>query len=148
MKFEIINNTNRRVPGAHIEKSISYITKKMKSKYKLELNKNQSVVLAFISVPAMKKMNKQFRNKNKVTDILSFDPIEPDSLGELVICYDQIKKQAKEHSLAIKFELDYMIIHGILHLLGFDHEKSAKEAQKMFDIQDDIFAQWLQKAKS
>lgn len=81
----------------------------------------------------------QFRKKNYATDILSFAGDLEDSLGELVLCSQVLQKQAKEHKLTFNEELGYMLTHGVLHLMGFDHEKSKKEAKIMHDIQDLIF---------
>jgi probable rRNA maturation factor len=56
---------------------------------------------------------------------------------------DVIAVQAREHGLLVREELGYMIIHGFLHLLGYDHEKSPGAAEKMFNIQDQLFEKLL-----
>jgi len=61
------------------------------------------------------------------------------SLGELILCPQVLKAQAKEHDFSFQEELGYMIIHGVLHLLGYDHEKTSHQAKKMFRLQDQIF---------
>ncbi|MNT92934.1 Endoribonuclease YbeY [compost metagenome] len=55
------------------------------------------------------------------------------------MCPDVLKKQAKDHDLTYKHELGYMLLHGVLHLLGYDHETSEEDAEKMFKIQDEAF---------
>jgi probable rRNA maturation factor len=50
-----------------------------------------------------------------------------------------LKRQAREHKLSFQHELGYMVLHGILHLLGYDHETSEADAEKMFAIQDEVF---------
>ncbi len=88
-----------------------------------ENKETKTLSLAFISKEEIKKLNKKFRGKNKPTDVLSFELSEKDYLGEIIIC-PEIVKEKKE-------DMRQVFIHGILHLLGYDHEKSEKEAQKM-----------------
>jgi probable rRNA maturation factor len=84
-------------------------------------------------------MNFQYRKKKYETDVLSFDGDFQESFGELVLCPQVLKKQSLQHDLSFRQELTYMLIHGILHLLGYDHETSEKDAQRMFHIQDSLF---------
>ncbi len=76
----------------------------------------------------IKELNKKYRRRNKSTDVLSFGYGDSD---EIVICLQEIKKNAKKFRSTFKKELVRVLIHGILHLLGYDHEKSGKEAQIM-----------------
>lgn len=116
---------------------------KKQKKHSSELDKMVGVI--FVDKGEMKKLNLKFRKKNKPTDILSFEGIDASELGELVICTEVIKSQAKEHGLKIREELGYMLIHGYLHLLGYDHEKSPRQAKAMFKWQDEIFETLLHK---
>ncbi len=93
----------------------------------------------FLSSSEMKIINRQFRKKNKPTDILSFLSVDPDSLGELLLCTDVLKAQAVRHGHSFNDEVTYMLIHGILHLLGYDHEVSQKEEKLMFCLQEKCF---------
>ena len=84
--------------------------------------------LAFISDRRMKELNKFFRGKDSTTDVLSF-PHEPDefdvdktNLGDIVISAEQAQRQAKENGLTLDNEIKQLILHGILHLCGYDHE--------------------------
>ena len=92
----------------------------------------------------MRKLNKQFRKKNKTTNVLSFSeievpfekfkigrPVKHKGLGEIVICLREVKKNAKKLGIEFQDEFTKTIIHGVLHLLGYDHEKSAEQKQKM-----------------
>jgi len=104
-----------------------------------------SVVLT--SDREIKVLNKEHRNKNKATDVLSFPQYEPReiqgkirsikdsggrSLGDLVISEDTLISQAKSFGVSTSVELDRLLVHGILHLCGYDHEKvSRKEAERM-----------------
>jgi len=88
-------------------------------------------------------LNRTFRGHDYATDVLSFAPIESGSIGELVFCTPVLKRQAKQHRLSPKNEFLYLFIHGILHLLGYEHEKSDKAAKRMYRLQDSIFAEIL-----
>ena len=95
--------------------------------------------IALIGPGKMRKLNKRYLGKNRVTDVLAFGknqkfPIIPKSklgLGEIVICLREVKKNAKKFKSSFEKELARVLIHGILHLVGYDHEKNEKEAQKM-----------------
>lgn len=83
----------------------------------------------------MIRLNKTYRNQAKVTDVLSFSSGEPffgqGFLGTLVICDSVLEKQAKEEGHSARDELRVLLVHGILHLLGFDHERGPKDAEIM-----------------
>ena len=88
--------------------------------------RNASV--AFISDRRMKELNSFFRGRNTTTDVLSF-PHEPDAfdtdknnLGDIVISAEQAARQAADNGLALEVEIKQLILHGLLHLCGYDHE--------------------------
>lgn len=87
-----------------------------------------------ISSPEMKKLNSQYRGKDYATDVLSFGAPEPflslGYLGELVVALPVLKAQARELKHSPDTELSVLLAHGILHLLGMDHEKGAKHARE------------------
>lgn len=87
-----------------------------------------------ISSPEMKKLNSQYRGKDYATDVLSFGAPEPflslGYLGELVVALPVLKAQARELRHSPETELSVLLAHGILHLLGMDHEKGAKPARE------------------
>lgn len=109
-------------------------------------NAQKELTLVFLDKKPAHKINFEFRQKDYATDVLSFDSMDPDSLGELILCPDVLKRQALEHQLSYQHELGYMLLHGVLHLLGFDHETSEADAKKMFGLQDKVFATLLRKA--
>ncbi len=88
----------------------------------------KSFAVAFVSDRKMRELNRDFRGKNKTTDVLSF-PFEPDEfdetdnfLGDIVISAEQAARQASENNLEIEIEIKQLILHGVLHLCGYDHE--------------------------
>jgi len=91
----------------------------------------EKISLAFVDKEEIKKLNKKFRKKNKATDVLSFELKESGYLGEIVICPEVVKESAKKHKSAVKQEMAKVFIHGILHLLGYEHKKTNKEAEIM-----------------
>jgi probable rRNA maturation factor len=122
LNIEIINKSKIKISKVFVKK---WLTAAKLSKMDL--------TIVFLDTAAAKKINCEFRGKNYATDILSFDG------GELVLCPQVLKRQAKEHKHSFNAELGYMLIHGVLHLKGFDHEKSKSAAAKMFKIQDQVF---------
>ncbi len=88
----------------------------------------RSFSVAFVSDRRMTELNKFFRGKNTTTDVLSFpserEEFEPDdqNLGDIVISAEQAQKQAMENGLTLELEIKQLILHGVLHLCGYDHE--------------------------
>ncbi len=101
----------------------------------LTSRKAWQVELQMVGGPAMVKLNRRYRGKAKLTDVLSFSAPEIFTqhglLGELVVCVPVLKRQARELGHSEVQELEVLLAHGLLHLLGLDHEKSAKEAARM-----------------
>lgn len=97
---------------------------------------NKSVAIAFVSDRKMRELNNQFRGKNSTTDVLSFpfeaDEFETDenTLGDIVISVEQAARQAAENNLDFETEIKQLILHGILHLCGYDHETDKGEMNK------------------
>jgi len=99
---------------------------------------NKYVSVGIVDEKYIKQMNRNYRGINKPTDVLSFLWGDELGLGEIIFCYDIICKQAKENGNSIKYEMTLMFIHGILHLLGYEDEKSDEEYIKMEDKQKEI----------
>ena len=85
-------------------------------------NSGSSATIAFVSDRSIRKLNQQFRGVDKATDVLSFPADEPDNLGDVAISVDTAAKQAKETGLQFDNEIAQLILHGLLHLSGYDHE--------------------------
>jgi probable rRNA maturation factor len=105
----------------------------------LGLNRAElSIVLA--SDPQIKRLNKLYRNKDKPTDVLSFPIGEKVNgwliLGDIVISVDTAKRQAKELGYSLEEELKRLLVHGLVHLLGYDHELGGEEEKKFFELED------------
>lgn len=146
IKLEIINHSGRPVPRTFLKTWVRRLSRELlREKVRRDFI-NKKLTIAFLDPKSARELNHEFRKRDYATDVLSFDPVEPESLGELVICPHVISRQAKEHGLLVREELGYMVLHGVLHLLGYDHEKSKREAKRMFDLQDRIFQRLLESA--
>jgi probable rRNA maturation factor len=92
------------------------------------------VTVAFVSDRAMRELNRRWRGKQGTTDVLSFpsgqeefEKGEGESLGDVVISVEQAARQAAEHGLDFEGEVAQLILHGLLHLCGYDHETDSGE---------------------
>lgn len=97
----------------------------------------KSAVISFVSDRKMRLLNKNFRGKNTTTDVLSF-PFEAEefesgenNLGDIIISLEQAERQTIENNLDFEIEIKQLILHGILHLCGFDHETDTGEMNRL-----------------
>lgn len=81
---------------------------------------------------AIRRLNKKFRKKDKATDVLAFPMGEEGILGDIAISRETAKKNAKRYGASYKRELKRLVIHGVLHLLGYDHGKRMGNAEKNY----------------
>lgn len=121
---EIINNQrkvkfDKKVFQKFAEKAASEI----------EETENKSFTVAFVSDKKMRELNFKYREKDKTTDVLSFpfeadefDFSEEETLGDIIISAEQSARQAEENNLTFEQEIKQLVLHGILHLCGYDHE--------------------------
>ena len=92
-----------------------------------ELNDdNYEISLSFVSEAEIRKLNRDYRDKDSVTDVLSFPldddfAIQTNLLGDIIICCKRAIEQAKEYNHSIKREIVYLVVHSMFHLLGYDH---------------------------
>ena len=143
----IINQSSASIPRKFLGWWHESLIRELKRKSGLKSRERLSgeLVVVFMDPAPAKQLNKEYRGKEYATDVLSFESDDPESLGELIICPQVIKKQAKDHGLLFREELAYMLTHGVLHLLGYDHETSQKDAEEMFSLQDKTFEKLLSK---
>ena len=121
-----------------INKSI-FNSRILKSMKYLKIN-NKSLDISFISQYMMKKINYKYRKINKSTDVLSFFYDYSDSvlMGEIFISIKDAEKNCNKNNNTLLDECSILTIHGILHLLGYDHDTKKKELS-MFDLQEKIY---------
>lgn len=158
MVLEIHNFTQNEIGEKLFQRVAETVLKVVGIKDKTEIS------LAVVGDGRMRKLNKMYRARNRVTDVLAFanksvipylakafprlkkgqkiEFIEPPDnvkrLGEVIICYPRAKKQAKRLGHSLEKELTVLLIHGILHLLGYEDEKGEKEAKEMKEMGEKI----------
>ena len=110
---------------------------------------NQELSVLLTDDKKIRELNKKYRRQDRATDVLSFPQNEgeenkPNShlMGDVVISTVTAKRQAAEHGLTLEEEIVLLLIHGILHLLGFDHERSNEEANHMKQKTRELF-DWI-----
>ncbi len=150
MKVIQVNQTQKR-RASEEEKMLSLqvqqIMKHLKTKRvrnKALLTEKKELTVVFLKRRDMQQINFKYRGHNKPTDILSFVSADPRSLGELLLCSDVLNLQARKQGHSLEAETLYMLIHGVLHLLGYDHELSESEEKVMFRLQEACFQHLVQ----
>ena len=135
-------NYDGKAKNAEYEETINKV---LETCFKEEsLNEKNLYVNIILTTPQnIKSINKQYRNIDKETDVLSFPMFEKSEikqintqiqevLGDIIISIDRVKEQAKEYGHSFIRELSYMVVHGFYHLMGYDHmeEEEKKEMRK------------------
>ncbi|HEX6716413.1 MAG TPA: rRNA maturation RNase YbeY [Pyrinomonadaceae bacterium] len=92
---------------------------------------DSSATIAFVSENKIRELNRQFRGINKATDVLSFPADERLNLGDIAVSVDTAAMQAKENGLSFDQEIAQLILHGLLHLCGYDHETDNGEMNRL-----------------
>jgi probable rRNA maturation factor len=94
-------------------------------------SEQRSATIAFVSDKKIRELNSRFRGINKSTDVLSFPAEEPDNLGDIAISVDTAAAQSVQNGLTLNEELSQLMLHGLLHLSGYDHETDNGEMNKL-----------------
>ncbi len=105
----------------------------------LDLSNNEyEISLLVTNDEVIHQYNKEYRQKDAPTDVLSFPMEDEIMLGDIVISLDTAKRQALERDIELNREAAFLFIHGLLHLLGYDHETSKEDEEEMFSLQEEI----------
>lgn len=141
--IEIFNETNEKIDEiVDLKDFIDYSVKYLKID-------NPYFNIIFIDNEKIRQINKEYRNIDKETDVISF-ALEDDKtfntdkfrfLGDIYISIDKAKSQAKDYGHSLKREICFLSIHGILHLLGYDHMNEEDE-KIMFNLQEEILSSY------
>lgn len=141
--FEVINNTNCDIENIDtIEKYIEFLVKNRQID-------NAIFNIIFVSSEEIHMINKEYRNVDRVTDVISFaledtpDVIDSEfrMLGDIYICLDKVYEQAKIYNHSNLREMCFLITHGLLHLLGYDHMEEDEE-KVMFSLQEELLNEY------
>jgi probable rRNA maturation factor len=116
----------------------------------LGIHPESELSISLVDMEEMSSLHMRWLDESGPTDVLSFpmDELKPNSssdgpgiLGDIVLCPEYAKKQAVEIGHSLQDELEVLVVHGVLHLLGFDHREN-DEKTMMFSRQDEILREW------
>ena len=137
--IDVINKYGKDIKEQNVmEKFINYCTLELKLK-------NVMFNVIIINDDEIHKLNKQYRNIDRATDVITFaledykegPTLDIRVLGDIYISYDKVIKQAKDYGHSKTRELCFLAVHGLLHLLGYDHMKEEDE-RKIFNLQKEL----------
>jgi probable rRNA maturation factor len=130
------------IPERKIKEIIKFVLKEMEKD-------NSELSLVLCNNDYIHFYNKEYRNKDYPTDVLSFVDGERIGkityLGDIIISIDKVKSQSEEYGVSFEEEFSRLLVHGILHLLGYDHETSEEDEKVMMSIQDKLVDEVLRK---
>ena len=146
MTIEVLNESDASVDAKSLAKLSRFVMDRMRVHPQAEL------CIKLVDEGTIATLNQQWMGKDGPTDVLAFpmDELRPGLvneepedgvLGDLVLCYSVAERQAKEAGHAPADEVDLLTVHGILHLLGYDHAEP-EEHQEMFALQARLLAEW------
>ena len=141
IEFIPVSALPKTISPALIERAARVLEKQLKPKAPCRIG------IRFVTADAIQKLNKTYRHKNAPTDVLSFSadlqkgvPNTEQEKGDLVICPSFAVREAKRRGIDPREELMRLVVHGTLHLFGFDHEIKTDEA-RMFGRQERLLEQ-------
>ena len=117
---------------------------------RLGIHPDSELSISLVDETEMSSLNAQWMDENNATDVLSFpmDEMKPNSaaqgpgvIGDIVLCPSYAETQARQAGHSLQEELELLTVHGVLHLLGYDHRES-EEQRIMFSIQDEYLKGW------
>ncbi|MEY3008844.1 MAG: rRNA maturation RNase YbeY [Candidatus Nanopelagicaceae bacterium] len=117
---------------------------------RLGIHPDSELSISLVDETEMSSLNAQWMDENDATDVLSFpmDEMKPNSaaqgpgvIGDIVLCPSYAETQARQAGHSLQEELELLTVHGVLHLLGYDHRES-EEQRIMFSIQDEYLKGW------
>ncbi|MFC1598268.1 rRNA maturation RNase YbeY [Patescibacteria group bacterium] len=110
-----------------------------KAKPALKIPEGFTLSVAIVSDQEIAKVNKKYRGKPAATDVLSFR--YDDLSGEIIIAADRVREQAKQFGNTLSQEAAFMVVHGLVHIMGWDHTRSKKEEEQQQQLERKILQQ-------
>lgn len=124
-----------------VEIRLESIEQKAKTILNALASEEKELSVTIVDDQEMTTLNREYRNRNSPTNVLSFSmqegefpTVSPDLLGDVVISAETALREAEENSITLDQRLTQLLVHGILHLLGYDHEQGETEAARMEEI--------------
>ena len=152
MKDYIFNTTDEKIDFSEVDSVIKFACKHLNIE-------NPLLNIVIVDNEKIREINKEYRNKDAVTDVISFAFEEVKDvnyedvrfLGEIYISYERCKEQAKDYGHSVRREFCYLAVHGLLHLLGYDH-MTEEDKKVMRALEEEILneydiTRWKKKAK-
>jgi probable rRNA maturation factor len=148
MELTVVNHikTENFPTAKEIRKAVSTVLKKCGKK----VTDPYEISLMFVDRDEIRAMNKQFRGIDRATDVISFafcdgegSDFAPFLLGDIAICVDIVSDHGKKYGTGLKKETIFVIVHGVLHLLGYDHGAEAQR-KKMRALETEIMSTLFQ----
>lgn len=141
MIVTLLNQSQIRMPrrflGPWIRNCLRLLSKE--NSFLRQFKPRSELTIVFVDPKVSARLNKTYRQKSSATDVLSFSGTSPSFLGEIVICPEIIRSQARKLNISFERLCGYVALHGILHLLGYEHEASKRQREQMFALQDELF---------
>jgi probable rRNA maturation factor len=119
------------------ESRFNLIYKKVFNEIKV---KNPEFSLYIVGKEKIRKINKKFRNKDSYTDVIAIEYKDPFYIGDIYICPDEVLKNSLIFGVKFSEEIERVFIHGLLHLLGYNHINPLNKSEKMYIIQENILS--------
>ena len=95
------------------------------------LSRDADVTLRYVAEAEGRRLNRQYRGKDYATNVLTFIYEERPLAGDVVICAPVVAREAREQGKTLRAHHAHLVVHGLLHLQGMDHEESARDAERM-----------------
>ncbi len=135
LTVDVNNSTRTRVAGALFKKLLMPAAAALRKEKKIKRGNTYSVELNLVGEKEIIRLNKKYHQKNHATDVISlsyFEKLMLDSfVGEIFICVPFAKEQAQRIVQPLAEELQFLFVHGLLHLFGYDHKKEKEEARML-----------------
>ncbi len=128
------HQSGRKLPSEPLRRLVGRILERLG-------HDNRQLELTLVGDEEMRDINRRFLGRNRSTNVISFEANEPDRLGSVVVNIDHAAREAADNQTTLRFMVGFYVLHGILHLSGYDHERSgpdeaARMDQKQQDLQD------------
>jgi probable rRNA maturation factor len=136
MEIEVVNNFGNI--EFEIDKIIEDIRNVVYDYFKTE----KSLTLILVNLEEIHQINLNYRHVDRPTDVISFEEFEEDYLGEIFVCIEKVYEQAKLYEHSVEREMAFLLVHGLLHLHGYDHIEKEDE-ETMFALQDELLAKTI-----
>ncbi len=122
----MVQNRQRKVKVDR--RPLERLIERLKEEFGVE---NKGVTVVLVSDRKIKELNRTYRGRNRPTDVLSFSYDDESYLGDIIISVETAQRQAQEEGHSLERELSILVIHGFLHLLGYDHETDQGEMRAL-----------------